>query len=131
MVVRLQHASVPRPPGTAAVARQFYGEVFGLEEVQPPAMLKPLEVIWYRLDRDTELHIFVEEPAGQDHSGRHFCLAVDDLEEMRARLEAAGVTVASDIPLPGRPRFFVRDPFGNLIEVTTIEDNGWPLAGKS
>lgn len=130
MGVRLQHASVPRPPGTAAVARQFYGEVLGLEEVLPPAVLKPLEVIWYRLDRATELHLFVEEPAGQDHSGRHFCLAVDDLEELRARLEAAGVTVASDIPIPGRPRFFVRDPFGNLIELTTIEADDWRLEGK-
>ena len=120
MAMRLQHASIPRPPGTAAVARSFYGDVLGLEEVTPPASLKSLEVIWYRLAGDTELHIFVEEPSGQDHSGRHFCLAVDDLEELRERLETASVTVASDIALPGRPRFFVRDPFGNLIEITMI-----------
>jgi catechol 2,3-dioxygenase-like lactoylglutathione lyase family enzyme len=58
---------------------------------------------------------------GQDHSGRHYCLAVDDLDALRARLEAAGVSVVNDIPIPGRPRFFARDPFGNLIEFTTIE----------
>jgi hypothetical protein len=26
-----------------------------------------------------------------------------------------------DTPIPGRPRFFVRDPFGNLLEITTLE----------
>ncbi|MCB0049140.1 MAG: VOC family protein, partial [Caldilinea sp.] len=58
---------------------------------------------------------------GQDHSGRHFCLAVEDVEELRDRLEAAGVTVVGDVPIPDRPRYFIRDPFGNLIELTTID----------
>ncbi len=70
---------------------------------------------------NTELHLLVEEPAGQDRSGRHLCLAVDDLMPVRERLESAGVTVVGDIPIPGRPRFFTRDPFGNLIEITAIE----------
>lgn len=122
MNLRLQHVAISRPPGSDQAARAFYGGVLGLPEIPPPSNLAALELIWYALGAGTELHIMVEEPRGQDHSGRHFCLAVDDLEELRDRLEAAGVTAVSDLPIPRRPRFFIRDPFGNLIEITAIEE---------
>lgn len=95
----------------------------GLAEVKPPTSLSALDLIWFQLAENTELHIMVEEPGGQDRSGRHFCLAVDDIVELRSRLEAAGITAVNDTPIPGRPRFFIRDPFGNLIEITSIEGN--------
>ncbi len=123
MIPRLQHVSLPRPPDADGSARAFYGGLLGLTEIEPPPTLAALDLIWYQLGAATELHLFVEEPMGQDHSGRHFCLAVEDVFELRARLEQAGVSVVSDIPIPGRPRFFVRDPFGNLIEITTIESD--------
>lgn len=122
MNLRLQHVAISRPPGSDGAARAFYGGLLGLSEISPPATLLALDLIWYRLGENTELHIMVEEPMGQDHSGKHFCLAVDDLEELRARLEAAGITAVSDLPIPNRPRFFIRDPFGNLLEITSIED---------
>lgn len=122
MNFRIQHVSVPRPPGSDDAARRFYGEILGLEEITPPASLRDLNVIWYRLG-NTELHILTEEPQGQDHSGRHFCVAVDDVEALHERLEAAGIAVVGTTPIPGRPRYFIRDPFGNLIEITTIESD--------
>lgn len=122
MNFRIQHVSVPRPPGSDDAARRFYGEILGLEEITPPASLRDLNVIWFRLG-NTELHILTEEPQGQDHSGRHFCVAVDDVEALRERLEAAGIAVVGTTPIPGRPRYFIRDPFGNLIEITTIESD--------
>ena len=51
---------------------------------------------------------------------RHFCLEVDDLEDWRGKLEDAGVETIDETAIPNRPRFFCRDPFGNLIELTTI-----------
>lgn len=122
MSLRLQHVAISRTPGGDAAARAFYGGLLGLTEISPPATQAALDLIWYRLAGETELHIMVEEPMGQDHSGRHFCLAVDDLMELRTRLEDGGVTTVGDLPIPGRPRFFVRDPFGNLIEITSIEE---------
>jgi catechol 2,3-dioxygenase-like lactoylglutathione lyase family enzyme len=121
MEARLQHITIGRPPGADDAARAFYGGVLGLHEIPPPDALATLQLIWFRLGNETELHITIDEPSGQDHSGRHFCLAVDDLFAVRDRLEEAGVAVVGDTPIPGRPRFFVRDPFGNLIEVTSIE----------
>jgi catechol 2,3-dioxygenase-like lactoylglutathione lyase family enzyme len=108
-------------PGQEATAQQFYGTVLGLTEVAPPATLDELQELWFRLGGETELHLFAEAPTGQDHSARHFCLAVDDVEALRLRLETAGVTVVGGPPIPGRPRYFCRDPFGNLIEITTIQ----------
>lgn len=121
MPVRLQHVALPRPPASDETARHFYGTLLGLDEIPAPPALSTLAVIWYRLDGASELHLFVEEPTGQDRSGRHFCLAVQDVEELRERLEAAGTIVVGAAPIPGRPRYFVRDPFGNLIELTTID----------
>lgn len=121
MSVRLQHVAIPRPPQSDAAARTFYGELLGLPELIPPPMLRTLGVIWYQVGAESELHLFIEEPMGQDRSGRHFCLAVEDVEALRLRLAEAGLTVVADVPIPDRPRYFVRDPFGNLIELTTIE----------
>jgi catechol 2,3-dioxygenase-like lactoylglutathione lyase family enzyme len=116
---RVQHVSVPRPRGSHVAARRFYGELLGLEEAQVPSSIAHLDLIWYRLG-DTELHLFAGDPA-PDEFAAHFCIQVDDLQALRERLQQAGVEVSDDIAIPNRPRFFVRDPFGNRIEITSIE----------
>ena len=116
---RIQHVSVPRPPGSHAQTRAFYGELLGLEEKPVPDTIQHLDLIWYSLGGDTELHCFTEEPL-EDRSGRHFCIEVDDVNAIRGRLEKAGVEVRDPEPINNRPRFFCRDPFGNTIEITTI-----------
>ncbi len=118
---RVQHVSLPRPPRRDEATRAFYGALLGLEEIPAPSSLADLDVIWYRLG-DAELHLFAEEPY-PDRSGRHVCIEVDDLDEVRARLVAAGYAPEDTIAIPGRPRFFCRDPFGNRIEFTTIVDD--------
>jgi catechol 2,3-dioxygenase-like lactoylglutathione lyase family enzyme len=116
---RIQHVSIPRPPGSHVQTRAFYGELVGLEEKPVPDTIQHLDLIWYRLGGDTELHVFTEEPL-EDRSGRHFCIEVDDVGALRERLENAGYKVRDPEPINNRPRFFVRDPFGNTIEFTTI-----------
>ncbi len=117
-VQRLQHVSVPRPRGSADQARRFYGGILGLEEIAVPATLAHLDLVWYRLG-DDELHLF-EDERGVGHAAQHFCLQVDDVDALRRRLAAAGVAIGEEPEILNRPRFSVRDPFGNLIEVTTI-----------
>ncbi len=120
MKARLQHVSIPRPPGSDAAARAFFGDVLGLREIPPPDSLQDMRVIWFQLDGDAELHVFLEAPLG-DASNRHFCLVVEDLAALRTQLRAAGYAPYDVENIPGRPRFFCRDPFGNIIEFTTIE----------
>jgi len=120
MKFRLQHVSIPRPPGSEAQTRAFYGDLLGLTEKPAPNSISDLEVIWFKINEDAELHCFREEPHA-DPSARHFCLVVEDLSAMRGKLTRAGYAPYDVETIPGRPRFFCRDPFGNIIEFTTIE----------
>lgn len=121
MAVRLQHVSIPMPPGGNEAARAFFAGILGLQEVPVPPTLSAERLVWFKMG-DTELHVFTDE-SPNPRSARHFCLAVDDVEALRARLEAAGVAVEHTTPIPGRPRYVCRDPFNNLIEITTIESD--------
>ncbi len=127
MRARIQHVSIPRPAGSDSAVRAFYGELLGFEEVPPPKSLTG--VIWYRLG-DTELHLFTEDPDGRLR-GQHLCIEVADLQGIRGRLEGAGYETRDTTVIPGRPRFFCRDPFGNLIEFTRVEGNYLELEGES
>ncbi len=122
MTTLFHHLSIPRPPGadSATQARQFYGDVLGLTEIPVPASLQHLDLVWFAVGSG-ELHVFSEAPRA-DTSGRHFCLLVADQSATRAQLEAANHPCTDTIAIPGRPRFFTHDPFGNSIEITTILD---------
>lgn len=121
-MARLQHVSIPRPSGSEAVTRAFYGDLLGLEEKPVPDSIKAADLIWFKLDIDSELHCFREDPI-DDASNRHFCLVVDDVQSLRKKLEDAGYEPYDVDPIPGRPRIFCRDPFRNIIEFTSIEAN--------
>jgi catechol 2,3-dioxygenase-like lactoylglutathione lyase family enzyme len=118
--VRLQHVSIPIPPDGATRARAFYGGLLGLEERDVPPRLDPGRFVWFRVGGDLELHLMlVEEPPPEQP---HFCIAVDeDLAALRARLESAGVPTRDATEIVGRPRFFCRDPFGNLVELARLD----------
>ncbi|HWE62816.1 MAG TPA: VOC family protein [Chloroflexota bacterium] len=115
----VQHVSVPRPRGSHDMARRFYGELLGLEEIPAPDTIAHLDLIWYRVG-DSELHLFASDRLA-DGLAAHFCLQVDDLPAVRERLSRGGVEIVDDLPIPNRPRFFCRDPFGNRIEFTSIQ----------
>ena len=120
MSIRLQHVSIPRPPGSEAQTRAFYTDQLGLPEIPAPNSLQADEVIWFKLGDDAELHCFREAPL-EDASNRHLCLVVEDLPGLRQKLRKAGYQPYDVEVIPGRPRFFCHDPFGNIIEFTTSE----------
>ncbi|HWB22320.1 MAG TPA: VOC family protein [Gaiellaceae bacterium] len=117
--MRLQHVSVAIPLDGAGSARAFYGGLLGLEERDVVPKLDPARFIWFRVGGDLELHLMLNDEAPRERA--HFCLVVDDLEGLRARIEAAGFETRDATELVGRPRFFCRDPFGNLLELTRID----------
>ena len=122
MPTRLLHASTPYPRGEQHEVRAVYGDVVGIDEKPVAEPVAELELIWFAAgDGDLELH-FLPDPAGIDpQAQRHFCLEVDDLDGYRRRLTEAGFAPYDGPPIPNRPRFFCRDPFGNLLEFTRIE----------
>jgi len=111
----IDHVQLTLPPGEEHLdaARRFYAGVLGLEEVAKPEPLRERGGIWFR-GRGFEVHLGVEQPA---ETRRHPGFLTDDLERARARLTAAGVTFEEQ-SLPGdRERIYLRDPFGNRIEI--------------
>ena len=118
-VRRIQHVSLTRPHGSAEQARAFYGQVLGLPEIPPPESLSQYDLIWYQLGTD-ELHLVGEENPDNTNSGRHLCIEVSDLEALRDRLKSANIAIHEATPIPGRPRLFCTDPFGNRIEFTEL-----------
>ena len=119
---RLQHVSIPRPPGSDDQTREFYGGVLGLEEKPVPVGIQHHDLIWFSLGDQIELHVYAE-PDMIGATRQHFCMLVDDLDGTRQALEAAGYMVDSADTVFGRPRFFARDPFENLIEFAVIQDD--------
>jgi catechol 2,3-dioxygenase-like lactoylglutathione lyase family enzyme len=78
--------------------------------------------VWFEAGTgELELHFLVDDAGIDDGAARHFCLEVDDLDGCRRRLAEAGYEPRDTTPIRRRPRFFCRDPFGNLLEFTTIE----------
>lgn len=127
-ITRLQHVSLPVPPGDEALetARTFYRDVLGLPEVERPPTL-PGRGLWFAVG-DQELHIFVEADAAElnPRSRRHPCFQTPDVDALRISLEEAGVTtIDDDGPIRGRPRFFADDPFGNRLEFVEFEADHW------
>jgi hypothetical protein len=99
--------------------RAFYGDLLGLVEIEPPHTLSHRELVWFGAGPDeAELHFFPDavDPA----HARHPCLEVTDLQGLRRLLQERGYAPYDATPIPNRPRFMCRDPFGNLVEFTTI-----------
>ena len=113
--MRLQHVGITVPPEEIELARSFYAEDLAL-----PELYASERALVYGLGREggLELHVIAGAPADAS-AQHHFALEVDDLESRRARLADGGHTIEPARPVGGRERFFVRDPFGNLIEFVT------------
>ncbi|MBI1885375.1 MAG: VOC family protein [Chloroflexi bacterium] len=123
-IVGLHHVQMNVPAERAEEARRFYGGVLGLEEMPRPYSLPAAgrQGVWYRCG-EGEFHVFFA-PSGDyrnDSTSRHPAFLVADLEALRGRLEGAGVAVEEAVPIPGRRRFFCRDPFGNRLEFLAFD----------
>ncbi|HST51692.1 MAG TPA: VOC family protein [Pyrinomonadaceae bacterium] len=125
-IKRLDHVQVCIPRGAEPRAREFYGSLLGLEEIEKPEALRENGGVWYKV-ADVQLHVGVEDPVAP--SKRHPAFEIEQIEEVRAFLEQNGVRTRDEPQLPGVKRFSFFDPFGNRIELMErgrgiAEDNG-------
>ena len=56
----IDHVQIAAPSGCEAKARQFFGGLLGLEEIEKPAVLRERGGCWFKLGR-SQLHVGVEE----------------------------------------------------------------------
>jgi catechol 2,3-dioxygenase-like lactoylglutathione lyase family enzyme len=115
MVTSFHHVNVTVPPELEAAAKTFYGVILGLKQVPKPATSRQSGA-WYQIGA-VQLHLSVEDEELL-LSSRHVCFAVSDLAEAEQRLREAAVEIIPDPrPNPNSPRFYVRDPGGNQLEI--------------
>jgi glyoxylase I family protein len=99
---------------------QFFVGVLGLEvDASRPDLGYP--GAWLRINPQQQIHLLQvpnPDPVGgrPSHGGRdrHTALAIDDLDDLRRRLERAGVDYT--LSKSGRRALFCRDPDGNAWE---------------
>jgi catechol 2,3-dioxygenase-like lactoylglutathione lyase family enzyme len=112
---RFDHVQVCIPRGAEDAAREFYGGLLGLEEIEKPEALKKNGGLWYAV-ADIQLHVGVEDVVAP--SKRHPAFDVEDAKQVRAYLEQHGVRTGDEPDIPGVVyRFSLFDPFGNRIEL--------------
>jgi catechol 2,3-dioxygenase-like lactoylglutathione lyase family enzyme len=110
--VTLHHSSIR----VADLARsiEFYESLLGLRSIPRPDFGIPGR--WYGIGGG-QLHLIQGEAPGTtlDPSGPHFAIAVTDLDAARRELATAGVEMLD----PGGNQLWLRDPDGNVVELTT------------
>jgi catechol 2,3-dioxygenase-like lactoylglutathione lyase family enzyme len=103
-------------------AKDFYGNVLGLRQIPKPEGTRQNIGAWYDLG-GPQLHLSTEDGVQNELSDAHVCYQVADITVAKLQLSNAGVAVIPDPrPPSGYSRFFVRDPGGNLIEITQKTD---------
>jgi len=116
-IVGLDHVQLAAPQGSEPAARQFFGDLLGLSELEKPAPLRNRGGVWFRLG-EQQLHVGIHEqfvPAEKAHPALR--VRAGGLDAVADRLHAAGAPVVWDDSLPGQDRFYTQDPWGNRIEL--------------
>ncbi|MBI3747904.1 MAG: VOC family protein [Chloroflexi bacterium] len=122
-VVGIDHIQLSIQAGGEEAARAFYGAVLGLREIVKPAELTGRGGCWFA-GPGVAIHLGVE-PGFRPLAKAHPALLVADLAAARATLATAGVPIEEDgSGLPVR-RCYVRDPFGNRLELVDQRDRGF------
>jgi catechol 2,3-dioxygenase-like lactoylglutathione lyase family enzyme len=127
--VGIDHVQLSMPPGGEAEARRFYGSVLGLREVTKPVELAARGGCWFKGSAiGVAIHLG-PEPGFRPLGKAHPALLIRDLNAARSLLAGAGVPIEEDDSgLPVR-RCYIRDPFGNRIELVDARDAAFSETG--
>jgi catechol 2,3-dioxygenase-like lactoylglutathione lyase family enzyme len=122
-LVGIDHVQLSMPAGGEDRARRFYGGVLGLGEVEKPVELAGRGGCWFA-GLGFAVHLGSEADF-RPQAKAHPALLVLDLAVARQSLSADGVPIEEDdARLPVR-RCYIRDPFGNRIELVDQRDAGF------
>jgi catechol 2,3-dioxygenase-like lactoylglutathione lyase family enzyme len=117
LIEGIDHVQLAMPPGPEAEfrAEEFFAGLLGLPRVPKPAVLAARGGCWFELG-PAKVHLGVEEefrPARKAHPA----LVVSNLDALLHRLDQAGHPTRRVEDVPGKPQWYVDDPFGNRIEL--------------
>jgi catechol 2,3-dioxygenase-like lactoylglutathione lyase family enzyme len=115
--IRADHIHICVPPERLEEASEFYRLVLGLQQTERPDHLFSSAGYWFNIG-DIGFHVGVEKAAPR--SIRHTAFEVANVDAARELLEANGMEIIEEPPIPGRKRFAFMDPFGNRMELLQI-----------
>ncbi|MDQ0317638.1 VOC family protein [Amorphus orientalis] len=95
-------------------ARAFYGDLLGM-----PVVMDMGWIVTFASDAEMRPQLSVMSEGGSGTPVPDLSIEVDDLEAVHERLATAGVAIEyGPVDEPwGVRRFFVRDPFGRLVNI--------------
>ena len=99
-----------------SLAQRFYGELLGLELLMDFGWIAT-----YGSKQKMSVQLSVASEGGSGTQTPDLSIEVDDLDQALERMRRAGVAIEygpADEPW-GVRRFFVRDPFGKLLNILT------------
>ena len=117
----IDHVELAIPQGTEQQAREFYAGLLRIPEVPRPPALATRGGAWFEKGA-LKIHVAVD-PEFRPARKAHTALRAKGLEEVVARLKANGVEVVEDARLVGYYRVYVRDPFGNRLELMELKNS--------
>ena len=116
---RINHFHICIPPEKLEDARNFYGDIIGLELIERPDHVFDLQGYWFNIG-DAQLHLGVEEAS--PYTDRHTAFEVTDILSARKHLETNGIEISPQHKVSGWERFSFLDPFGNRMELIQINE---------
>ena len=95
-------------------AATFYRDVLGLELLMDHGWIQT-----YGNAEPMTVHVSIARGGGSGTPVPDLSIEVDNLDEILARIHAAGITLEYGVAEEpwGARRFFVRDPLGNLVNI--------------
>lgn len=115
----LHHINFRAPSATIEALRRFYIDVLGLEEGMRPAFGS--QGYWLYAGSHPVVHLSLPRgPAAEGGRGTidHVAFACEDLDAMRARLDARGIDYrVAQVPAVKQIQVFLNDPAGNGVEL--------------
>jgi catechol 2,3-dioxygenase-like lactoylglutathione lyase family enzyme len=115
-LTEIDHVQIAAPIGCEKDARNFFGGLLGLDEIEKPEALQSRGGCWFKVG-SRQLHIGVQKdfrPATKAHPA----FAVRNIDEVFETLSGAGLACVWDDALGNVRRFYVDDPWGNRLEFT-------------
>ena len=116
LISGLDHVLIEAPAGCEAAARAFFTGFLGLPELPKPAALAARGGVWFGLPDRRQLHIGVT-PNFVPRDKGHLALRCPDLEAVTDRASAFSIACVPDAELAPVRRVFLRDPWGNRLEI--------------
>ena len=125
-VLAFEHVSVSCPADLEDEVVAWYRETLGLESMEKPEGTREAGA-WFVIGAQ-QVHVTIDEHNPPKKA--HFGLVVDDISVAVERLRNAGCHIEQASTIPGRHRFYTRDPAGNRIEIITIDEPAHVVASE-